>query len=69
MPEGLKGKIICTVSPVDDNELWAIVENKQYGIYYSEDGGDTWSRISTMNDLTQRPWYFSQIFADTKNGT
>ena len=67
MPEGLKGKIICTVSPVDDNKLWAIVENKQYGIYYSEDGGDTWSRISTMNDLTQRPWYFSQIFADTKN--
>lgn len=67
MPKGIKGKIICTVSPVNDNKLWAIVENEQYGVYYSADGGDTWNRISTMNDLTQRPWYFSQIFADTKN--
>lgn len=67
MPKGLKGKIICTVSPVSHNQLWAIVENEQYGVYHSEDGGDTWTRISTLNDLTQRPWYFSQIFADTKN--
>lgn len=67
MPKGLKGKIICTISPVNHNKLWAIVENEQYGVYHSEDGGETWSRINTMNDLTQRPWYFSQIFADTKN--
>ncbi|HYK47538.1 MAG TPA: hypothetical protein VEV83_20315 [Parafilimonas sp.] len=67
MPVGLKGKIICTVSPVNHNKLWAIVENEQYGVYASQDGGDTWNRVSTMNDLTQRPWYFSQIFADTKS--
>lgn len=67
MPAGLKGKIICTVSPVDHNKIWAIVENAQYGIYYSGDGGDSWTRINTLNDLTQRPWYFSQILADTKN--
>jgi photosystem II stability/assembly factor-like uncharacterized protein len=67
LPKGLKGKIICTVSPVDHDKLWAIVENEQYGVYHSNNGGDTWSRVSTMNDLTQRPWYFSQIFADTKS--
>lgn len=67
MPKGLKGKIICTVSPIDHNKLWAIVENEQYGIYHSADGGDSWQRVSTLNDLTQRPWYFSQLFADTKN--
>jgi photosystem II stability/assembly factor-like uncharacterized protein len=67
LPTGLKGKIICTVSPVNSSKLWAIVENKEYGVYYSEDAGESWSRISTMNDLTQRPWYFSQIFADTKS--
>ncbi len=67
MPKGLKGKIICTVSPIDHNKIWAIVENEQYGVYHSADGGETWSRVSTMNDLTQRPWYFSQIFADTKS--
>jgi photosystem II stability/assembly factor-like uncharacterized protein len=67
MPKGLKGKIICTVSPVNHNKLWAIVENEQYGVYHSEDGGASWSRVSTLNDLTQRPWYFSQLFADTKS--
>ncbi len=67
MPKGLKGKIICTISPVDHNKLWAIVENEQYGVYHSQDGGDNWSRVRTMNDLTQRPWYFSGIFADMKN--
>ncbi len=67
MPKGLRGKIICTVSPVDHNKLWAIVENEQYGVYHSEDAGETWSRVSTLNDLTQRPWYFSQVFADTKS--
>ena len=67
MPIGLKGKIICTVSPVNSSKLWAIVENKEYGVYYSDDAGESWSRISTLNDLTQRPWYFSQIFADTKS--
>ncbi|GAC1426358.1 MAG: hypothetical protein NVSMB67_29150 [Flavisolibacter sp.] len=67
MPMGLKGKIICTVSAVNHNKLWAIVENTLYGVYHSEDGGDTWTRVSTMNDLTQRPWYFSQLFADPKS--
>lgn len=32
LPRGLKGKIICTVSPVDHDQLWAIVENEQYGV-------------------------------------
>ena len=67
MPVGLKGKIICTISAVNPNKLWAIVENENGGVFTSSDGGDTWSVASKMNDLTQRPWYFSQVFADTKN--
>ena len=67
MPKGIKGKIICTVSPVNPSRIWAIVENENGGVFRSEDAGATWNRISTMNDLTQRPWYFSQIFADTKS--
>ena len=67
MPKGLKGKIICTVSPVNSNKLWAVVENENGGVFISSDAGETWSVASKKNDLTQRPWYFSQIFADTKN--
>jgi photosystem II stability/assembly factor-like uncharacterized protein len=67
MPKGLMGKIICTVSPVNSQRLFAVVENEHGGVFKSEDGGENWSVVSTQNDLTQRPWYFSQIFADTKN--
>ena len=67
MPKGLMGKIICTVSPVNHERLFAIVENAKSGIYKSEDGGKNWELVSTNNDLTQRPWYFNQIFADTKD--
>ena len=67
MPKGPKGKIICTISPVDPDLLWAIVENEHYGVYASADGGKTWKIASTLNALTQRPWYFSGIFADPKS--
>ena len=67
MPRGIKGKIICTVSAVNPNKIFAIVENQNGGVFVSNDAGSTWSIASKMNDLTQRPWYFSQIFADPKN--
>ncbi|MDE3143016.1 MAG: glycosyl hydrolase [Bacteroidota bacterium] len=67
MPKGLMGKIICTISPVNSQRIFAVVENEHGGVLKSEDGGENWTVVSTQNDLTQRPWYFSQIFADTKN--
>jgi len=67
MPRGLTGKIICTISPVNHQRLYAVVENEHAGVFRSDDGGENWTLASTQNDLTQRPWYFSQIFADTKN--
>jgi photosystem II stability/assembly factor-like uncharacterized protein len=67
MPKGLMGKIICTVSAANSQRIWALVENENGGVFRSDDGGNNWSRVSTKNDLSQRPWYFSQIFADTKN--
>jgi len=67
MPKGTMGKIICSVSPVNSLRLYAIVENEHGGVFRSDDGGENWSLINTQNDLTQRYWYFSQIFADTKN--
>jgi photosystem II stability/assembly factor-like uncharacterized protein len=68
LPKGLDGKIIVSVSPVDGNRLYALVENKTNGgVYKSYDGGAHWMLMTTDNNLKQRPWYFSQIFCDPKN--
>ena len=66
--EGILGIIGVTVSPVNSQRVWAIVENKdEGGVYRSEDGGVTWSHINDSRALRQRAWYYSKIYADTED--
>ncbi|MBO6523129.1 MAG: glycosyl hydrolase [Balneolaceae bacterium] len=68
LPKGLVGKIGVSVSPVNSNRVFAIVENaKGGGLFRSEDGGDTWVRVSADRNLRQRAWYYSKVIADTGN--
>ncbi|MEO9886782.1 MAG: glycosyl hydrolase, partial [Balneola sp.] len=47
MPKGLLGKIGVAVSPANSNRVWAIIENQNGGgLFRSENGGDSWRRIS-----------------------
>ena len=69
LPDGLKGRIGITVSPVRPNRVWAIIDAElgKKGVFRSEDGGATWARTNEDADLTQRPWYYHHIFADPKD--
>ena len=68
MPKGLVGKIGVSVSPVNSNRVFAIVENATGGgLFRSEDGGDTWRRVSADRNLRQRAWYYSKVVADPGN--
>ncbi len=68
MPKGMNGIIGVTVSPVNSNRVWAIIENTEApGVYRSDDGGTTWSRINQDRALLQRAWYYCRIYADTKD--
>ena len=68
MPKGLVGKIGVSVSPVNSNRVFAIVENATGGgLFRSEDGGDTWLRVSADRNLRQRAWYYSKVVADPGN--
>ena len=65
---GTLGIIGVTVSPVQPERVWAIVENKEKGgVYRSEDGGKTWNHINDNRALRQRAWYYSKIYADTQD--
>lgn len=67
LPEGLLGRIGIAVG-ADGNRVYALIEAKEKGgMYRSDDGGANWTLVNGDHNLSQRPWYFSHIFADPKN--
>lgn len=66
LPKGIKGKIGIAVSPVDSDRVYALVEAKDGGVYRSDDAGESWRRVNSDARLRQRAWYYTHIYADTK---
>jgi len=67
MPARPVGKIGITVSPVDSDRLWAIVESAEGGVFRSDDGGETWMLTNDERKLRQRAFYYSRIYADPRD--
>lgn len=66
LPKGVWGISGVTVSPVNSQRVWAIIENQDGGVYRSDDGGKSWTKLNSDRNLRQRAWYYSRIYADTK---
>lgn len=67
LPTGTLGKIGLTVSPVNTQRVWAIVEALDGGIFRSDDGGATWALTNSDRNWRQRAWYYSHVIADPKD--
>ncbi len=66
-PQGLLGIMGITVSPVNSDRLYAIIENENGGVFTSKNGGETWEKTNEDRSLRQRAWYYTRIYADTQD--
>ncbi len=71
LEEGLPkelGKMAIAVSRSNSNKVYALIESDtqtdQSGLYVSNNAGKSWSQVSGDNRLTQRAWYYIELFID-----
>ncbi|MBN3520480.1 glycosyl hydrolase [Algoriphagus lutimaris] len=66
-PEGLLGIMGVSISPVNSDRIYAIIENENGGVFVSKDGGESWEKTNEDRNLRQRAWYYTRIFADPQD--
>ena len=65
LPEaGETGRIAIDIYRRNPNIVYVLYENAKGGVFRSDDRGDTWTKMSSLNP---RPMYFSQIRVDPNN--
>jgi photosystem II stability/assembly factor-like uncharacterized protein len=67
LPRGTLGIIGVTVSRSNPQNVYAIIEAEEGGVFRSRDGGETWEKTNDSRDLRQRAWYYTRIYADPQD--
>lgn len=67
LPKGTIGICGVTVSPVDSDRVWAMVEAADGGLFRSDNAGQSWTRVNEERKLRQRAWYYTRVYAGPKN--
>jgi photosystem II stability/assembly factor-like uncharacterized protein len=66
LPKAPLGIIGVSVSRSNPQNVYAIIEAAEGGVFRSRDGGETWEKTNESRDLRQRAWYYTRIYADPK---
>jgi len=64
MPKPPLGIAGISVSRSNPDNLYAIIEAADGGVFRSSDAGKTWSRVNKERKLRQRAWYYTRVEAD-----
>lgn len=67
LPQGIVGIVGVSVSSLDPERVWAIIEASDGGVFRSDDGGKTWTRTSEDRNLRQRAWYYTRMYASPRS--
>lgn len=69
-PDGKLGRLGIAVAASNPKILYTVIEaenDKQKGLYRSDDEGANWKQLNNDFGITVRPFYFSRIVVDPKN--
>lgn len=64
LPDGIIGKIGVAISPANPDRVWALIEHEEGGVFRTDDGGESWTRVNEERMLRQRAFYYSRVYAD-----
>jgi photosystem II stability/assembly factor-like uncharacterized protein len=70
LPAGVWGKVGIAVSPANSDRVWVLVEtpdDAKGGLFRSDDGAKSFTRINGDRELRTRHWYYTHVFADPKD--
>jgi len=67
LPNGELGRIGLAVAHNNPNVVYALVEAKKNALYRSDDGGFKWHMVNNTNQVSNRPFYYNDIFVDPSN--
>ncbi|MEM9532826.1 MAG: hypothetical protein AAGA23_18040 [Pseudomonadota bacterium] len=64
LPEGELGRMVVAPSPADPQRVWVLVEAQESAVLRSDDGGHTFARVNSDFNIADRPFYYTELFAD-----
>jgi photosystem II stability/assembly factor-like uncharacterized protein len=67
LPQKPFGRVALTLAPSTPQNMLAIVESNNTGLYISSDGGENWKQQSATFNVVSRPFYFSTLVIDPKD--
>lgn len=66
-----KGKMAIAVSRSNPEKVYALIESdsqqEKGGLFVSNNGGKSWSKVSGDHRLIQRAWYYIELFIDPQD--
>ena len=67
LPEGIWGRVGVRMAPSQPNRVYALIEAEEGGLFRSDNGGDSWIRVTASRGIRQRAWYYTTLTVDPNN--
>ncbi|MDE2460902.1 MAG: glycosyl hydrolase [Gammaproteobacteria bacterium] len=71
LPTGIFGKVGIAVAPSNPGIVYALIQanyrGQAGGLFRSDNGGQSWTLINNSMRITQRAFYYSQVYVDPKD--